>query len=109
MNWHYLLWIPVTVVYNTLVCWFAVRYNAKYFLKTYLSMTIVGLIPTWSLAAYYSKNLIFDGLVFDSVLVMTSPIIFCFLGEGHTFAVWNWVGVGLVIAGLVLTRWNFGN
>lgn len=71
-------------------------------------MSLVSLVPTWSIAAYYSKDLIFDGLVFDTTLVLSSPFIFYFLGQGQAMGGWNWVGVGMVVFGLFLTRWHFG-
>ena len=70
----------------------------------YVFMTAVSFIPTWSLAAYFSNNLVFDGLIFDSTLVITSPILFWFLGQGHNFPLIAWFGVALTVVGLTITR-----
>lgn len=100
----YLIWIPITIVYNFLACWVAVRYNAKDFIKTWLGCAIVGIIPTWSIAAYLSKNLILDGLIYDSTLVISSIPIFILLGEGHGLTTTNWIGIILALCGVLLAR-----
>ena len=76
----------------------------KSFWLNYVCMLACSLIPTWSLTSYFSRNLIFDGLLFDTTLVISSVIIFAFLGQAHGFNIINWIGVGLVIAGLVMAR-----
>ena len=76
------------------------------FLKMYLVMAMLSFIPTWSLAAYFSHNLIFDGLVYDTTLVLTSPILFWFLGQGQNFSLTSWLGVALTVAGLFMVRYS---
>ena len=100
----YLLWIPITVAYNALACWIAVRYNAKDFLKTWFGCAAVGLIPAWAIAAYLSRNLIIDGLIYDSTLVISSIPIFYLLGQGHGLTPLNWAGIVLALFGLVLAK-----
>lgn len=77
MNWSYFIWIPITLVYNFLIMSVAVKYNQTDFLKSYSIMVLLGLIPipTWSMAAYFSKNLLFDNLLYDSLLVLSGPFI----------------------------------
>jgi hypothetical protein len=103
---RYLIWIPIAILYNFLVCLIAVKVGNKDFWKNYLLITAAGFIPTWSLAAYYSKNLIFDGMLFDTLLVISGVVIFALLGQAETFTWLNWIGVIMVLAGLVLTRWQ---
>lgn len=102
--WKYLLWISLTLAYNFLVCLVAVRFNLKSFWYNYLFICLVGLLPTWSLASYYSRNLIFDGLLYDTILVISSVIFLAVLGQAQHLNATNWIGVVLVIAGLILTR-----
>ncbi len=71
-------------------------------------MVLCGLIPTWSIVSYYSKNLILDALIFDSILVMSSPIILYLLGQGQKFSLLNWIGVTVCIFGIIMVKveWN---
>ena len=104
MFWKYVLWISCTLVYNFFVCFASVKLNGKSFFGNYLAMLFCGLIPTWSLVAYFSKNLIFDGLLFDMILVISSVIFFSLLGKAHNFTFYNWIGVTMAVIGLILAR-----
>ena len=100
----YFLWISLTIFYNFVVCWWAVKCPPYQFWKMYAGITLAMLIPTWSLAAYFSKNLIFDALLFDSILVFSSPFILGWLGQASNFSWYNWTGVALAVGGLILVR-----
>ena len=101
----YLLWVPLTILYNGAMCWVSVRYNQTDFLKTYVCMVGLGFLPTWSIAAYFSRNMVFDALLYDGLLVASSPLLLALLGQATHFTAQNWLGVILAITGLILTRW----
>lgn len=103
---NYAIWVPLTILYNFFLCYIAIRGEGKPFWFTYVWMSLLSLLPTWSLAAYFSKNLIFDGLLYDTLLVVTSVIFMSMLGQATSFKTVNWIGVLLVLVGLVLTRWK---
>ena len=103
---RYLLWIPLAIIYNVIICWIVVKYNQTNFLKTYCYIMIASLIPSWAIAGYFSKNLILDGLLYDMILVISGPIILTFLGQATHFTVVNWIGVVITIFGLFLVRVN---
>ena len=86
------------------MCYIAVKYNQKDFLKTYLLMTLFGFIPTWALTAYFSKNLLFDAVLYDLVLVLTTTPIMIFLGQAYGFTFVNWAGLACCVTGLVLLK-----
>lgn len=82
----------------------AVRYNQTDFLKSYSIMVLLGLIPTWSMAAYFSKNLLFDNLLYDSLLVLSGPFIMMALGQAESFRLINWIGIFITFVGLFLVK-----
>lgn len=100
----YAVWITLTLIYNLLVCYFGMRFSGTNFRMTYMSMVLAGFIPTWALASYWSTNLIFDGLLYDSILTLSSPLFFWLLGAGKAFSALNWFGVLVTLLGLVLVR-----
>jgi hypothetical protein len=100
----YLLWVPLTIFYNWLLCVASVHFGGKDFLKTYGIMCLISMIPTWSIASYFSRNLVFDALIFDSSLVLSSPLILWSLGQGKNFPPAAWIGVCLTVAGLIVIR-----
>ena len=102
----YLLWIPLTIIYNTLVCWASTKCNQTDFWRMYWYMTAIGMaVPTWSVAAYYSKNLIFDSLLYDAILVISSPIALYFLGQASNFTPMAWMGVAVTLSGLAIVKY----
>jgi hypothetical protein len=104
MNKAYFVWIPLTLVFNFITCWIAVRYNQTSFLKNYLLMVAISWIPTWSLASYVSKNLIFDGMLYNTIMIVSSPLIMMYLGQANKFSNLNYVGVFFTIVGLYLIK-----
>ena len=60
--------------------------------------------PVWIVVTRVSKNLIFDGMLFDNLLFLSLAATLVFLGAARGFAVHQWVGLGLVVAGAVLMR-----
>ena len=100
----YALWISLTLLYNAGMCWVSVRYHG--FLDVYARMTLLSAIPTWSLAAYFSKNLMFDSLLYDTTLVVSSPIILAMLGQASTFTISNWIGLLMAVIGIFLVRYG---
>lgn len=103
-NWYYFLWIPVMLLGNFLYCYIAVKFNQVDFLRTYLYMVLCGAIPTWSLATYWSRNLIFDGLLYDSLLIISSPFLLMLFGQAENFDLINWIGVATTFLGLILVK-----
>ena len=88
----YWIWIPLTLIYNCLITWASVKYCHASFIKMYIALASLSLIPTWTIAAYFSKNLIFDSLLYDAILVLSSPIVFYLLGQGTHMTPLSWVG-----------------
>ena len=106
MNWSYFVWIPTTLLVNLLACWISVKYNQTEFVKTWLLLAFVGFIPTWAIASYFSRNLIFDGMLLNFVFVLSTPVIMAFLGQAANFSVVNWVGVVVALVGFIMLRWS---
>jgi uncharacterized membrane protein len=81
----------------------AVKYG-KNFALSYALMVLTNFIPTWSIAAYFSTNLVFDGILYDSILVVSCVAIFAFLGQTEGLSFINWCGIVLVVLGLIMTK-----
>ena len=105
--WAYAIWIPLTIGYNYLMCWIPVKYTG-YPTKMYLLMTICALIPTWSIAAYLSRELMIDSLIYDSLLVISSIIIFKSLGQAQNLSLINWIGIMLAVVGVIAAKYGHG-
>lgn len=74
-------------------------YPGKYTLWLYIS----GIIPLWTFMSAYSKDVAFDGIMFDVTVTLTYAIaINAFAHRGFTFI--NWAGVGTVLLGLLMIK-----
>lgn len=104
MNHSYWIWIPLSLVFNFVMCWIAVRYNQVSFVKSYVLMAAACVIPTWSLASYYSKNLIFDNMLYSLIMIVSSPVIMIYLGQAKTFTAINYAGIIVTAVGLYLIK-----
>ena len=58
----------------------------------------------WTLVSKKSDNLIFDNVLYDVVLTTVYVLVFMYLGCGETFSVLNWVGVAVVVTGMILMK-----
>jgi uncharacterized membrane protein len=74
-------------------------HKGKYTLYLYLS----GLFPLWTIASIYTKNMFFDGLVYDVLVTATFAFAILYFTGQHLKLV-NWFGMAMIIAGLILVR-----
>ena len=63
-----------------------------------------ALCPFWVLVSRISKNILFDGMLYDNIMFLTYAATLIILGSGAKFSTYNWIGVGAVVFGSVLMR-----
>jgi hypothetical protein len=81
------------------------RYNnIKHSLLSFIIVSLVGAFPLWSFVSRVSKNLLFDGLLYDSCMLLSFVITFILLGEGKAFNLIQWFGLISCIMGLILMK-----
>ena len=61
-------------------------------------------IPVFPIISRVSKNLMVDGIIYDVIIFLSYVVTLLYLGSGKAFTAWNWVGLLLVIAGVVLMK-----
>jgi hypothetical protein len=96
-------WIPIVIVFGLVLAGLSVKNNevgGNWFYVLY----VFGIIQLWPFVSRYSKNLVFDGLLYDTILVLTYSTVVIFLSKGKTFSTVNYAGVGIVIIGLILMK-----
>jgi hypothetical protein len=68
-------------------------------------MFIYGaLCPFWVMVTRVSKNLMFDGMIYDNLMFLTYVFAMIALGAGHNLGAFQWFGVGLMILGSIMMR-----
>ena len=78
-----------------------VWYKSYYF---WTAFAFGALCPFWVIVSRISKNLLFDGMLYDNLMFLTYVFTMMALGCGAKFGVHQWIGVALVAFGSVLMR-----
>jgi len=64
----------------------------------------LGAIQVWPLVAKYSKNLVFDGFLYDFVIFWAFFLTLFAVGGGTKFTWVQWIGAAVVMIGFVLLK-----
>lgn len=73
--------------------------NGKYTLLLYLT----GIIPVWTFMSAHSKDVAFDGILFDVIVLLTYAISINIFANRH-FNTTNWIGLGIIIIGILMVK-----
>lgn len=63
------LWAPLVFANYCLVAWLTFK-NSSVGGTWFYAMWALGLVPLWPLIAKYSKDIVFDGLVYDILMTV---------------------------------------
>lgn len=105
----YYIWIPLLTVTVVIQSWLSVQSNqtsGSWFWVNYFYVPVVMLIcPLWPLIARSTKNIVFDGMLFDSIMIVGFTFsLAMFSGKIAQFSVTSWVGISLVMFGLFIFK-----
>jgi len=103
-NYHYLLWIPSLVVYYAIYYWISKQNNERAGAWFWYVYIFGAACPIWAWVCCFSKNILFDGMLYDIVMFVTFFVTMALLGAGERFALHQWVGTYLVLVGFVMMR-----
>ena len=111
LTWHHAWWIPAVIIYYIGYSWLSKINNdhsgiEPWYTSKYLwAMFIFVLIcPFWLIVSRVSKNLLFDGMLYDNIMFITYVVTMIVLSSGDKFALHHWIGLGLVLIGSILMR-----
>lgn len=109
---HYIWWIPATILYYACYTWLS-KYNNDiasdgiWYKQTWFWIMFIygALCPLWLIISRISKNLIFDGMLYDNIMFLTYAVTMAIIGStASNFSALQWTGFGAVIIGSVLMR-----
>jgi len=111
---HYLIWVPALIIYIFFYGWLSIKnnqyadivwYQSKWF---WICFVYGAICPFWVFISRTSKNLIFDGMLYDVLLFVTFVCAMIFFGKAESFNRYQWIGVLLVTAGFFLLHADNG-
>lgn len=97
-------WVPVIILWEVAYAYCSIKNNL---IKSDLWFWItffVGLCPLWAFVSKYSKNLVFDGFLYDIVLSLSFYMAILCLGAGKGFTFINYVGVSMIMLGFIFLK-----
>ena len=101
----YLFWITFTFIYYAIYGVVAHKNNTIggnfWLVATYLCG---ALCPLWLIVSKYSKNLVFDGLLYDIVILLSYVAAMFYVGRLESFGPFNYFGVFLLVIGMILVK-----
>jgi len=65
---------------------------------------LVSMLPVFPIAMRFSKDMLWDGLVFELVMLLSYVITLLYLGSGKAFNMTQWIGLILTVIGFVLMK-----
>ncbi len=98
----YFIWIPaliiLTIVWALIAKQVNLNPNSYYFYFLFLA------IPVWPFVARHSKNLMFDGMVYDALMTIVYTMTFVVIAAGSNFTMLQWVGCFVSLIGLLMMK-----
>ena len=101
MNWFY-LWVPILVILHIISSKLSIL-NQNGSNKAAIWMWIIGALPIWIVISRYSKSILLDAMLYDTLLVIVYTVGIAYFGD-KSLTTLNYVGIGLMFAGLVLVK-----
>jgi len=69
------------------------------------SMWAVGIVAPWPLVSRFSKNLLFDGMLYDIILFLSYAIALGLITNGFIkFNLPQWIGFSLIVCGFLIMK-----
>ncbi len=101
----YYLWWPIAVIlWYALYAYISKQNNTADSIKWFILTLAMGFCPFWAIISRSSKRLLFDALLYDTLLFIGQYFMFILLGCAIHYKFINWVGFGFILSGFILIR-----
>ncbi|MFA6594307.1 MAG: hypothetical protein WCT16_03555 [Candidatus Buchananbacteria bacterium] len=100
----YGLLIPLTIIDGMAMSYFSLHSSLTQSWGFFLGLIIINIAPLWPFISKYSKNLIFDELLFVVSLTAAELITISFLDRTRDPSLVNWLGLLIAFIGFVLIK-----
>ena len=100
----YAAWITYICILFTLSAYVSKQANDSDSWKWVYILFFMNLFGAWPIVARYSKNLIFDSLLYDLIIFFTFYLTLLYLGAAKSFSPVQWVGTVIVAIGFIVLK-----
>lgn len=98
----YFIWIPLLIILT--IVWALMAKQVNLNPQSYFFYILFIAVPVWPFVARSSKNLLFDGMVYDALMTIVYTMTFVFLGTGSNFTMLQWIGCFVSLIGLLMMK-----
>ncbi len=100
----YYVWIPLVVLDYALCAYLTNKNNLSGGIW-FWAMWAMGFFPLWAYICKHSRDVVFDGMVFDVVMTITYTLsILYFTKSFQKLGVYQYIGCVAILAGLYLFK-----
>lgn len=100
----YLILIPLTALAGVALSYLSIQCSLNQGAWSFIGLIIVNIIPIWALISRYSRNLVFDELLYLVILSGSTLMATTILSANQKFTPINWFGLIIIFIGLILIR-----
>ena len=100
---HHIWSIPVSIIFYIVFAWTSKK-NSDCGGRWFYIVWVINCIPLWALVSRYSKNILFDGMLYDIILTLTYIFTMLYLGCGSSLSIVNKMGICIVIIGFIMMK-----
>lgn len=101
---YYISWISLIIVFYIFYTYVS-HQNNLHGGKWMWILLLLGIFPGWVIISRYSKNLMFDGMLYDVIMFLTYAVFIGFLtGQFLKFNWSQWIGFIMILTGFILMR-----
>ncbi len=98
-------WVPCVIVIYLVQGYSSFRNNENNTWPGWFYLIwIVNIVPLWAFVSKYSKNIMFDGFLYDILLFFSFYTAMLFAGGSSKIDRLGWAGVLLIMVGFVLLK-----
>ena len=106
-TYHYLWWIPLVIGWYSLYYWASHYANLTKEWRWVAAVWAIGAFGQWwAIVALVSRNLLFDGMLYDSIIVVLFPVFLILTGHASGWQWWQFIGAGITVIGLIMMQIN---
>ena len=99
---HYFWWVPCIILISVFYSWCSVVVNRNPSSLWFWVLCIQ--FPLWAFVSRISKNIAFDGIVYDALLCLSYAVALLWFSGAPGFKLINYIGVAFIICGTILMK-----
>src|SRR3989339_2118410 len=100
----YYVLIPLTIIDGAAMGYLSLLTSLNQTWLPFIFLIGFNILPLWAIFSRYSKNIIFDELLFNFCLIGSYLITVALLDNTNAFSLVNWLGLLIAFVGFILMK-----